>query len=50
MTDFVKLDKLDIRNGLIYYKIRQQDGSFQKMTIPDSPDARRFVAWIQVHD
>lgn len=42
--------KLDIRDGVIHYKIRQQDGSFVGMTVPDTPSMRWFVAWVQVHD
>lgn len=42
--------KLDIRNGVIYYKIRQQDGSFISMTVADSLSMRLFVSWVQIHD
>jgi len=57
----VRMDKLDIRTcpfarhtkgytGVIFYKIRQQDGSFQDMTVKDTPSMRRFVEWVQIHD
>lgn len=42
--------KLDIRNGVIYYKIRQQDGSFTPMTVADTLSMRLFVSWVQIHD
>ncbi len=44
------LDKLNIRDGVIFYKLRQQDDSFIEMTIKDTPHNRRFVAWVQIHD
>ncbi len=46
----VDLAKLDIRNGVIHYKIRQQDGSFVPMTIKDTTSNRYFVSWVQIHD
>lgn len=49
-TLLVDLAKLDIRNGVIHYKIRQQDDSFVEMTLPDTLHWRRFVAWVQIHD
>ena len=42
--------KLTIRDGVIHYKIRQQDGSFQHMCAPDTLNNRLGVEWIQVHD
>jgi hypothetical protein len=42
--------KLKIVDGVIHYKIRQQDGSFQPATVPDSREMRLFVSWVQVHD
>lgn len=50
MTALVDISKLDIRGGVIHYKIRQQDGSFVSMTLPDTDHWRRFVAWVQIHD
>jgi hypothetical protein len=44
------LSKLAIRDGRIYYKIRQQDGTFQTMTCKDTMDGRMFVQWVQIHD
>jgi len=44
------LSKLDIRDDVIHYKIRQQDGSFVSMTVKDSTNMRRFVEWVQTHD
>jgi hypothetical protein len=47
----IDLSKLDIRDGVIHYKIRQQDGvTFVPMTVRDTPDMRRFVSWVQIHD
>jgi hypothetical protein len=49
--EFVDPTRLDIRDGVIHYKIRQQDGvTFTPMTVRDTPDMRRFVAWVQIHD
>jgi hypothetical protein len=42
--------QLDIRNGVIHYKIRQQDGTFAPMTVKDTTSNRLFVQWVQVHD
>ena len=42
--------KLNIKDGMIHYKIRQQDGSFVSMTVPDTQNTRMFVQWIQIHD
>lgn len=42
--------KLQIVAGMIHYKIRQQDGSFQEMKLNDSLSNRLFVQWVQVHD
>lgn len=44
------LSKLNIRDGRIHYKIRQQDGSFQKMDCADTVSNRLFVQWVQIHD
>lgn len=46
----INLAKLTIRDGVIFYKIRAQDGSFIPMTIRDSRESRLFVAWVQIHD
>lgn len=48
--DLVDLSKLDIRDGVIHYKIRQQDGSFVPMTVKDSLSMRLFVSWVQICD
>ena len=42
--------KLYIRDGVIHYKIRQQDGSFEPMSVKDTPSMRMYVQWIQIHD
>jgi hypothetical protein len=42
--------KLDIRDGVIYYRIYQQDGSMRPMTAPDTMHNRQCVSWIQIHD
>lgn len=47
MTEF---SKLTIFDGIIWYKIRQQDGSFVQMNCKDTFDNRRFVEWVQIHD
>lgn len=44
------LSKLRISDGWIYYKVRQQDGSFQEMECPDTVSNRYFVQWVQIHD
>lgn len=52
-ADFTPSDttKLDIRDGVIHYKIRQQDGrTFTPMTVKDTPSNRLFVQWVQIHD
>jgi len=41
---------LNIINGRIHYKIRQQDGSFQEMDCEDTIANRMFVEWVQIHD
>ena len=46
----IDLSKLDIRNGVIHYKVRQQDGSFVAVTVKDTYDMRLFVSWLQIHD
>lgn len=46
----IDLSKLNLKNGRILYKIRQQDGSFQSMNCPDTQSNRMFVAWVQIHD
>jgi hypothetical protein len=42
--------KLTIRDGVIHYRIYQQDGSMQPMTAPDTLHNRQIVSWIQIHD
>jgi hypothetical protein len=42
--------KLNISGGVIHYKLRQQDGSFVRMQLPDTQHNRLFVNWVQVHD
>lgn len=47
----VDVSKLDIRDGVIHYRIRQQDGeTFVPMTVADTQSMRAFVAWVQIHD
>jgi len=41
---------LNIKEGWIYYKIRQQDGTFQIMECVDTISNRLFVEWVQIHD
>lgn len=42
--------KLDIRDGVIHYRLYQQDGTMQPMTCRDTFDARLFVSWVQKFD
>ena len=42
--------KLDIRDGVIYYFLYQQDGSKQPMTAPDTVHNRQCISWMQIHD
>lgn len=39
-----------IRDGVIYYNIRQQDDSLVEMTVADTQGMRLFVAWVEKHD
>jgi hypothetical protein len=48
--DVYDITKLRIKRGKIVYKIRQQDGSFQEMSCPDTFENRLTVQWIQIHD
>ncbi len=50
MSQLIDLSKLRISDGVIYFKIRQQDGSFQDMRCSDTTTNRLIVSWIQVHD
>lgn len=47
LTDF---SKLDIRDGVIHYRLYQQDGALQPMTVKDTYEMRLLVSWIQAHD
>lgn len=42
--------KLDIRDGVIHYRLYQQDGSLQPMTVKDTYSNRLLISWIQIHD
>jgi hypothetical protein len=42
--------KLEIRDGVIHYRIYQQDGSLQPMKCPDTLPNRLYVSWFQAHD
>jgi hypothetical protein len=50
MSGLVDLTRLDIRNGVIHYRLHAQDGSMIPMTVRDTFCMRRFVAWVQIHD
>ena len=50
MEPLIRLEKLNIRDGVIHYFIYQQDGSKQPMTCRDSQHNRMFVSWVQIHD
>jgi len=40
----------DIREGVIHYRIYQQDGTPQEMTCADTSHNRQFVSWVQAYD
>lgn len=42
--------KLRIEDGVIHYRLYQQDGGSQPMTCPDTIENRNFVSWVQIHD
>lgn len=42
--------KLRIENGVIHYRLYQQDGSERAMTCADNVENRNFVSWVQMHD
>lgn len=42
--------RLDIREGVIHYRLYQQDGSLQPMTCKDTFENRLFVSWVQKFD
>jgi hypothetical protein len=42
--------KLRIVDGVIHYKLYQQDGSMVDMTVKDTHSNRLFVSWVQIHD
>jgi len=44
------LSKLNIRDGRIFYKVRQQDDRFIEMDCSDTTSHRHFVQWVQIHD
>jgi hypothetical protein len=50
MDPLYDITKLRIDGGRIAFKIRQQDGSFQDMSCPDTLDNRLLVQWMQIHD
>jgi len=43
-------DKLDIRDGVIHYKLYNQEGDLTPMTIKNTYENRLFVSWVQIHD
>lgn len=47
ITDF---SKLNIRDGVIHYRLYGQDGEFVPMTVGDTHSNRLLVSWIQIHD
>ena len=47
ITDFSKLNR---RDGVIHYKLYNQDGTFQPMTVEDTLSMRLFVSWVQKFD
>ena len=47
VTDFSKLRIVD---GIIHYRMYQQDGSMTNMTVKDTYSNRLFVSWVQIHD
>lgn len=49
-SEIRNFSKLDIRDGVIHYRLYQQDGSMQPMTVRDTYSNRLFVSWVQIHD
>jgi hypothetical protein len=47
ITDF---SKLNIRDGVIHYRLYDQEGNFTPMTVKDTYANRLFVSWVQIHD
>lgn len=45
-----RFKRLNIVDNVIYFKVRQQDGTFQAMKCKDTMEARMFVDWLQRHD
>lgn len=48
-----KLDdfsKLNIRDGVIHYRLYDQGGKFVPMTVKDTYSNRLLISWIQIHD
>lgn len=39
-----------IKNGKIYYTIRQQDGRLVVMNVRDSKEMRLFVEWVERYE
>ena len=42
--------KLRIGDGVIHYRLYQQDGSMVEMEVEDTYSNRLFVSWVQIHD
>ena len=42
--------KLNIKDGVIYYKLYNQDGTMTEMTVADTYSNRLFVSMVQIHD
>lgn len=42
--------RINTADGVINYRLYQQDGSMQPMTCKDTLSNRLIVSWIQAHD
>lgn len=48
--DIHDFSKLNIKDGVIHYKLYNQEGGFVNMTVKDTLSNRLFVSWVQIHD
>lgn len=39
-----------VPGGGLRYRLYDQDGKFVWLTCKDTPDMRRFVEWVRIHD
>lgn len=48
--DLNDFSSLDCREGKIFYRLYQQDGTLQEMNCTDTYQNRLYVSWVQIHD